>query len=210
MKKSRRAKKEKRNKAFIVIVLILFLVSSIGGVVVYYGADDQSSFTVNVEGTRYRFKVTSDQNGNAYYSVKSKDSEFTTFYPPQNLLLNIEENMQDSLINSPYFYLSIDPESENMDLLDYLRWDIRQNLPISKFFIEGMTSEYEGYTLPIVNCQNATTTIPVVILKNTNVTNITSSNNCLEMNFAPHQAMQARDMLIYLMQGIKPGVDYGN
>mgnify|MGYP006424356223 CR=1 FL=1 len=87
MKKSRRAKKEKRNKAFIVIVLILFLVSSIGGVVVYYGADDQSSFTVNVEGTRYRFKVTSDQNGNAYYSVKSKDSEFTTFYPPQNLLL---------------------------------------------------------------------------------------------------------------------------
>ncbi len=205
MKKSEKLKKEKKKKAFIVFTLVIFLVSSIGSVVVYYGNnDDQNSFTQEYNGIKYRFKLTIDGQGNPYYTVSSKESEFIAFYTPQQIFIDANPDVLNVLGSSPYFYLSIDPESENLNLLDYLRLDIRQNLPQSKFFLEGVSQETDLYNLPVINCNNATSA-PVIILKNTNTTNITSDGNCLNAEFQTQHAMQTRDLIVYTMQGIPIG-----
>ena len=205
MKKSERLKKEKRNKTFIVFTLVIFLVSSVGSVVIYYGNNnDQNSFTQNYNGIKYKFKLTTDNQGNPYYSVSSKNSDFMVFYKPEQISLDIDKDFLNVLKNSPYFYLSIDPESPNLNLLDYLRLDIKQNLPESKFFLEGISKESESYSLPVINCNNATS-VPVIILRNTNLTNITRQGNCLNVNFQIDKTMLTRDMIIYTMQGIPIG-----
>ncbi len=208
MKKSK--KREKRNKAFLVFVLIIFLVSSIGGVVVYYNTDDTNTIRMRVGDQSYRLKFTTDTVGNGYYEVSSKDHEFTAFFPPQAISLDIDDSIENSLISSPYYYLSIDPESENLDMIDYIRLDLRQNMPENKFFLDSVTEQTPLYSLPVADCRNATS-VPVVILKTTNTTtNITSAGNCLEIDFALHHATQVRDSLVYLSYGIRPGDDYAS
>lgn len=205
MKRSDKVKKEKRNKAFIVFTLVIFLVSSIGSVVIYYGNDDdQGTFTLDLESGKYKFKQSADSQGNPFYTVTSKNIEFTSFYLPQQINLKLDKDLESVLKSSPYFYLSINPESENMQVMDYLRLDIRQNMPESKFFLEGISQESALYTLPVIDCTNATS-VPVIILKNTNTTNISSSGNCLNVEFQIQNTMQVRDMIVYTMQGIPIG-----
>lgn len=205
MGKSQKEKKEKRKKAFIVFTLVIFLVSSIGSVVIYYGNnDDDNSFTLDLGTEKFKFKVQADSQGNPYYSVSSKNTEFTSFYQPQQIFLDLPKDLESVLMSSPYFYLSVNPESENMYLMDYLRLDLRQNMPESKFFLEGVTQETELYNLPVIDCNNATS-VPVIILTNTNHTNLTSTGNCLEIDFQTQHAMQARDLIVYTMQGIPVG-----
>jgi len=66
-----------------------------------------------------------------------------------------------------------------------------------------MLKESETYNLPIITCENSTLEMPVVILKQGNSTNITSNNNCINLEFEQYQLLQIRDILVYLMYGIE-------
>ena len=199
-------KKERTTKIFLGFVLIIFLISSLGSVVVFYGDNSETdTIKLSYSGKEYEFKRSSDEAGNLFYTVKTKESEFTTYFLPSQLSLNINNQTQNLLINSNYFYLSFDPEQEDLSFIDYMRYDLRNNIPVNKFFIDAVVKDNEIYNFPVITCENATFNSPVVHLKNTNSTNVSYAENCLTIEFTSNNFLQVRDTLVYLSNNINIG-----
>jgi hypothetical protein len=88
-------------------------------------------------------------------------------------------------------------------MIDFLRFDIRTNIAKSKFFYESVTLQKEGYTvLPVADCRNATATVPVVILRNSTTTSVSSEGSCVTINYAQNDIIRIRDSIVYLTYGI--------
>ena len=199
-------KKERRNKIFLGFVLSIFLISSLGSVVIYYGDDsDQDSFTLIFSDKEYKFNRLSDDSGNLYYNVLYDNEDFLVYYLPYQISLDVENETQDLIRNSNYFYLSFDPHQEDLSLVDYMRFDLKNNMPSTKFYVDAVTQESELYNFPIISCDNSTINTPVIVLENTNTTNISLSNNCLNIEFTNYDFLTVRDMLVYLSNNINIG-----
>lgn len=201
----RRDKVEKRNRIIIGVVLSLFMLSSLGSVVLYYGNSDSDTnkFTLELSNGKYQFVRKQDSVGNLYYEVTSDNKAFNVFYVPEQLsALNVSQDTINQIKNFYYFYLTFDPEEPDLTYVDYLRFDLRNNIPQTRYFQDAVTKSSDIYNLPIITCQNATSQTPVIILKQGNSTNITSTNNCINLEFAQYQLLHVRDLLVYLMHGI--------
>ena len=204
-----RKKKKNSNsqKMFLAFVAIIFLVSSVGSVVLYSGNNnDPDSFSLDLSNGKYKFNRRSDTNGNFYYDVSSKEGiEFSTFYLPDRLYLEFAKDTQSLIQNSNYFYLTFDPSQEDLSTIDFIRFEVRENIPSSKFFIDSVINADPIYSFPIIDCNNATLESPVVYIKSADSTNINYEDYCLEIEFAPQNTLQVRDSLVYLLQGIDIG-----
>lgn len=202
---SKREKIEKRNKIIIGVVLSLFMLSSLGSVILYYGnsESDTNKFTLDLSNGKYQFVRKQDSVGNLYYEVSSENTGFNVFYVPEQLnTIEISQDTINQIKNSYYFYLTFDPEESDLTSIDYLRFDLKNNIPQTKYFQDAVTKSSDIYNLPIITCQNATFQTPVIILKQGNSTNITSANNCINLEFEQYQLLHVRDLLVYLMHGI--------
>lgn len=202
----KRKNRENKNKAFLSVILVIFLVSSLGGVILYQPTEtNENSFKLDLENGKYEFNRKLDTAGNPYYEVNKDDISFTSFYTPDQIGLSIPEDIQLILKNSNYFYLTFDPKEIDLSLIDYLRYELKNNIPISKFFIDSVLEENDIYQLPIITCNNASITTPVINIKSSNLTNIEMTNNCITIEFAQQNTLQVRDSLVYLMHGINIG-----
>ena len=202
---SKREKIEKRNRIIIGVVLSLFMLSSLGSVILYYGNSDSDTnkFTLDLSNGKYQFVRKQDSVGNLYYEVSSDNTIFNVFYVPDQLnTRDIDQNVITQIKDTYFFYLTFDPEESDLTYVDYLRFDLRNNIPQTRYFQDAVTKPSDTYNLPIITCQNATFQTPVIIMKQGNSTNITSTNNCINLEFAQYQLLQIRDMLVYLMHGI--------
>jgi hypothetical protein len=204
-----RKKKKNSNsqKMFLAFVAIIFLISSVGSVVLYSGNNnDPESFSIDLSNGKYKFDRRTDTYGNYYYDVTSKEgADFDAFYLPDKLYLDIPKDAQSLIQNSNYFYITFDPTQEDLSTVDFVRFEVRNNAPSSKFFIDSVISENSIYSFPILDCSNATINSPVVFLKSSNDTNINYENYCLEIEFVPQSTLQIKDALVYLLQGIDIG-----
>lgn len=197
---------EKRNKIIIGIFLTIFMVSSIGSVVVYYGNDTEETNTVTYtfSGVDYTFTLKQDTLGNTYYEVDSEADSFTAYYLPQQLSsLGLDEIALSKMKNSQYFYLTFDPYDENIQYIDWMRYDLSRNTVSNKFFLDGVLKETDNYILQKVTCGNASDQVPVIVLKESNNTNISISGNCITLEFPSYDTLKARDILVYSMRGIE-------
>ncbi len=195
---------EKRNRIIIGVVLSLFMLSSLGSVILYYGNSDSDSnkFTLDLSNGKYQFVRKQDNSGNLYYEVSSDNTKFNVFYAPEQLTLDINKDILDQIKDTYFFYLTFNPEEPDLTYVDYLRFDLRNNIPKTKYFQDAILKESETYNLPIVTCENATLQTPVIVLKQGNSTNVTEADNCINLEFAPYQLLQVRDILVYLMHNI--------
>jgi hypothetical protein len=201
-------KREQRNKTFLVFVLVIFLVSSLGSVVVYYGgnSDTSNKFTMEFNNKKYTFEPKADSTGNLFYEVTTEDNiVFQSYLQPQAIFLEMDDLTKETIRDSNYFYITFDPEKENLDYIDFIRFDVRNNIPDTKFFADAITKESSVYNLPVITCENATFSTPVIVLNVENTTDIKMNNNCINIDFSQTSVLPVRDMLVYLMQGVDIG-----
>ncbi len=204
---SKKEKNEKRKKMIIGIIVTIFLISSLAAVVLYRTDDnsdyDPNKFTLNLSNGDYTFSRKVDNQGIAYYDVSFNQDSFTAFFIPQQLSdIKIEQSSVDLLKNSIFYYISFDPEQEGLTYIDFIRFELANEFPNNKYFSEGVTKPSLTYPLPILDCNNATTEVPVIILKTSNVTQITSSENCITFEFLQYDVLRIRDLLVYSSRGI--------
>ncbi len=203
---SKREKIEKRNKIIIGVVLSLFMLSSLLG---FLGNNsnsdsDTNKFTLELSNGKYQFVRKQDSIGNLYYEVTSDNKIFNVFYVPDQLnTIDIDQNIVNQIKDSHFFYLTFDPDETDLTYVDYLRFDLRNNIPQTKYFQDAVLKPSDIYNLPIITCENATLQTPVIIIKQGNSTNITMTNNCINLEFAQYQLLQIRDLLVYSMHGIE-------
>jgi hypothetical protein len=202
--KRRNDAKEKRNKVFIGIIVAIFMISSIAGVVLYRsdGNVNQNTQTLTLGGKDYNFEQKLDEFKNPYYFVSDNTDQFNVYYMPQQLSSIMDNVTQDYLKNLNYFYIGFSPNDENIQFIDYLRFDLRKNLPQSVYFADAVTEKSEKYNLPVVSCANASVSSPVVLLKSSNVTEISAKGNCVSISFVQYDSLRIRDLFVYLLRGI--------
>ncbi|MFH2019958.1 MAG: hypothetical protein ABIJ34_00960 [archaeon] len=201
---AKKKKNDSNSKFFLVVVLVIFLVSSIASVVLYRNNDEDNSFTYDTPGGKMKFTRMADSKGNYYFEISSKDRKFLGYFLPDTIGINIDNQTKNLIRSSPYFYLTFDPDSSELSFIDYLRFDLRKNIPSEKFFIDSITNSSLTYNLPIIDCRNATRTVPVINLKSTNsTTSITSDNGCVNIEFSKLSALRIRDTLVYLVNNIE-------
>lgn len=195
-------KKERKNKMLVLFMLIIFVLSTVGSVVIYY-SNGEETLTRTYGENKYKFVSKSDELGNMFYEVSYKDEKFTTFFLPENLALNLDENTKNIIKNANYFYFAFDPNDESVQLMDYLRFDLRNNLPTGKFFFDSLVDNSTLYNLPKVTCQNSTVIAPVIIVKSSNVTKVENLNSCINIELNSQSVLQVRDSLVYVLNGVE-------
>ncbi|MEK6916718.1 MAG: hypothetical protein AABW92_03150 [Nanoarchaeota archaeon] len=200
----KKEKQEKKNRAFIVFILVIFLVSSLGSVVIDFGGSGTDSFTLtSSSGEKYKFKAETDSAGNQYYLGSSGENKFISYYNPSQLSIDVSDTAKKILKESNIFYITFDPEQNNLNILDYLRYDIEKNIVPSKLQINVITKESLLYELPVITCENATLNSPVIEFKNSNLTNISvTTDYCISAEFNSNTALQVRDALVYMINGL--------
>ncbi|MBT4824066.1 hypothetical protein HN695_03190 [Candidatus Woesearchaeota archaeon] len=169
---SRHKKKEKRyfNKKNIVGLFIAFImVSSLlamweGGVVEKY-----NGFKIKTDGISLQTKI----NG-----------EWVDFgYSPSNLDdMDVSSEAMLTLENSNMVYFTFDPEDKLLSDIELTRMILGESLEknFNIYAPSGVTEQIEPYAaLPLIDCSNATSTIPVVYFKYLNETKISIENNCI-------------------------------
>jgi len=132
---SKREKREKRNKIIIGVILSVFMLSSLGSVILYYGNSDSDTnkFTLELSNGKYQYVRKQDTVGNLYYEVTSDNTMFNVFYLPDQLTsLDFDESAMNQIKNSYFFYLTFNPDEVDLTYVDYLRFDLRNNMPQTK------------------------------------------------------------------------------
>lgn len=207
---TKKAKRESQNKVFIGVIITIFMVSSIAGIVLYRAdntpAAGQNKATLTLSGKPYVFETKIETSGSPYYSVTEGSSlPFKVYFLPQQLSsLKMSDESQSLVMDSAFYYVSFDPEDPAINYLDFIRFEVRNNLPAGRYFVDAVTQESESYNLPVMGCDNSTAEAPVIILGvNTNATQINQTGNCLKISFAQYDMFRVRDSLIYLSRGIE-------
>jgi hypothetical protein len=195
-------KKKNNSKALVLFMLIIFVLSTVGSVVVYY-SNGQSTVTKTYSGTRYKFKPNTDSIGNMYYQVTYDDDEFISYFLPEAISLQLDDGVKSLIKSSSYFYFAFRPNDTNAQLIDFLRFDIRNSLPAGRFFIDSVTEADPRYSLPLMTCSNATASAPVMVFKSGNVTKVEKSGYCVNVEFSREATLQLRDSFVYLLNGVE-------
>jgi hypothetical protein len=180
------------------------MVSSIAGVVLYRSEGNVSldAQTLTLGGKDYNFEQKLDEFGNPFYQVSDKTDTFYVYYLPSQLSYIIDNETQDYMRAMNFFYLSFYANDTNIQFLDYLRFDMRKNLPATVYFADAVREESDKYVLPVATCKNASFQTPVLLLESSNKTKISMKNGCILMGFAQYDALRVRDSFVYLFRGI--------
>jgi hypothetical protein len=197
------AAKEKRTKIFIGVIIAIFMVSSIAGVVLYRSDNNtgQNTQTISVGGKDYSIEQKIDGYNNPYFLMTSKTDSFSAYYLPGQLSYIMDNATQSYIKGMNYYYITFRPNDTGLQMIDYVRFDLRQNLQQSMYFADAVTERSDKYPLPVVNCMNATASSPVVLLESANRTNVSMKGNCITIDFAQYDALRIRDAFIYLSRG---------
>ena len=165
-------KKEKRffNKKNIVGLFIAFImVSSLlamweGGVVEKY-----NGFKIKTDGRTLQTKI----NGEWI------DFEYT---PSALEEMDVSQEAMLTLKNSNMIYFTFDPDDKLIKEIELTRMVLGESLEkdFNIYTPSGVTEQIEPYeTLPLIDCNNATSFIPVMYFKYLNETKITMEDNCI-------------------------------
>jgi len=201
---SRKDKRDRQKQIIIGVVIFIFVISSIAYVVLYRTDNTNTDrFTLNLSNGDYEFNTVVDKYGSLIYTVsKGKDTFQVNTLPQQLSSIKIDSQSKFRISSSNYFYFTFSPNDTGLRDIDYIRFNLRNNLPTQKYFQDGVTSPSDIYQLPIVRCNNATMFTPVIIFRTANITEITTSGNCVDVNFASYDRSRIKDLFVYLLRGI--------
>ncbi|MEM2130917.1 MAG: hypothetical protein QXM96_01945 [Candidatus Woesearchaeota archaeon] len=192
-------KNQKLLRLSLFVVIAIFILSTLASVLLYrQDFETENSIKLNFSDKIYEFKLRNNQNS-YYYEVQSNDKKekFVSYFLPYEVInQNFDKEFLKKL-NNENFYLAFDPEDNEIQNIEFIRFDLSQNQG-NKIVISGILNQSDKYPfLPLVDCKN--TTMPILILKSSNVSSTYLINeNCYEINFVKFETLKIRDLLVYL------------
>jgi len=193
-------KNRKDNKKMLVIIFAIIVTLSMVGSI--FGIILDNYQTNKIKYGKYSF--TSTNAGT--YNVKINGKMMTFQYFPSELeRIPFDAGIKDKLLNSQAFVLLFDPVQSNdsLQFIDLMRYELPNQ--ISKQVIFGITRESDKYIMPVLSCDNATATVPFVIVHdsiNTSITFDPLNNNCIIMNARLLDVIAAQDRMVYTLNGV--------
>ncbi len=193
----RRSEKKKKHAQLIFgLFVVALMVFSAFGFVMSYSSGSGSTYKYG----DYTFRST-EQGLKA--KIGGKTSYFTSF-PGDLEDIELPASVAASLSNTKMVYLTSDPDSRffrDIGLVEYYFQDELNDL----FGIYGVISitKNSTYQLPVISCSDATASVPVLYLMQSNETKISFEDNCIMVE-APSQSVFVRlkDRIIFSLLGV--------
>lgn len=190
--------KKKRNYArFVLIIVAVVVVVSMVFSSVLIGMDDNGPTPSKYNDFKFQF-----QNGQ--WSTAINNYEMNFYHHPAEIE-DIEIPNSENL-NSPLIYITFDPNATNEYLdLSRLKLDLTSQLT-NIYFSHGVTRPSKQYPLPIITCQNASASIPVVYFQKSNDTYIEYDHNCYILHAQSNMDyLTLTERIIYQFTGVING-----
>ncbi len=205
-RRERREKKKKRRRTIISLILLFLMVFgfTLASIIVNrpQGTSTaqqprQGGNTVSYNG--YEFEFTGD-----YYKADIQDKERNFLFTPLDTQgIEMPAQARQSLQNAPVYILTFNPNSSDIQSIELARYQITRNL--DKRVVAAVTRNSSQYTLPIITCDNATPSNPVIYLNSENQTNINYKNGCVTINGLEGDLIRATEKVIYEILGVING-----
>ena len=163
-----KAEKKKLKKELLwgIFIAVIMISSTIG--FIYSGG---SSDYVYKE--KFKFKAT-DSN-TFIYSASAKQQFVFRYLPPQ-----VEDLNLSTKIDTPMIYLSFNPNSSNLDMIELMRFELFEDFKkLGIHAVQGVLVNDSVYALPVITCKNASVSSPVIIFSSSNETKITEARGCV-------------------------------
>jgi hypothetical protein len=135
--------------------------------------------------------------------INGKDIQFS--YLPADLeKMNISSEVTEKLLGSKVIYMTFNPNTRHVAEFELMRFELAENLAnlFGIYAMAGITENSTAYSQPIVDCGNATATLPVVSIADANETDSRVEGDCVVLETDQHSAMALKDKLVYEMLGI--------
>ena len=129
------------------------------------------------------------------------------FYFPEDLKTTNVSLLTSTITQSRSVYITSHPNSTFASPISGIEFEMTRLLD-SRYntFLEVGFTDANAYDIPIINCEDATAFLPVVLFNFSNSTSgITEDNNCIVVNFASQTTFDRfRDKIIYELLEIEP------
>ena len=183
-----------KNKALVwTIFVALIMITSVIGFL-YVSQGEEAGITYN----DHKFA-----RKNNMFSYEQDGKEFLFRYFP-NELESISNLTDLSGLKKPMIYLTFDPNSTLVQPIDLLRFELSNDLPnLNVYLKQGVTSESDTYSLPVIDCKDASSGTPVIKIVKANETSITKEDNCFLFSAKnDYDLARQKDLIVYILLGI--------
>lgn len=190
--------KKDRKSLYMSIVIAIIMISSAFAVILHGFGDSSESLRYG----KYKFKLT---NLGFLVKIDGKEYLFENF-PSDVDSLNVSSGIKEAVSNSIALIITSDPNSsykQEIALASYNIQTVLSNMDkqVGNAFIT------EGYKLPVFTCENATSSVPIVYIQESNVTEAAISGNCINLYFDSSYSLQrVSSAFLFNILGIIDGV----
>ncbi len=169
-----RKKHEKKNKMglWVAIFIAFIMLSSTIGYVFKGGSKEKYN--------DFSFSRTDD--GTWYTKVNGKQLAFH-YFPSDLEDINLSSEIVDKIKNTNMIYFTYDPESRYREDIAMLSFELTNILwqDFKIYATNGLTKN-NTFNAPVINCNNATITTPVIYFNESNQTEIHLNSDCIVLN----------------------------
>ena len=207
-REQREKAREQRNQRIMSLVLVFLMIGSIAGIAAYNmgGSSGGQQQTIGEYDVVIRQRPSFFQPDTSIDAiVMTTDDKDVVFYsfPDMNSNIQKEGNLTDVLYNKSMVVLSgFETDELNKQLIDLLRYHVYMNAPESTQIGSALSTPDNSSQIPVITCENATVSQPVVMLSIGNKTQITSTDSCVDIVFTQQQTRLIRDKLLYSLYGV--------
>jgi len=193
----KRNNREKINKVILSVIIAVVMVSSIIGFL--YGTNgNENILKYDIKNKTYSFI-----RENNMYILAIDKQKIGFYYLPFDINFNMSDEISDKIRTSKAVYITFNPETAYGEYIDVARFDLTNGLAGKNIYpVNGITANNAKYNLPIVNCENATSFIPVIFMKDSNQTSLSIENNCIKFEGKNIDFIKFRDLVLYKLYGI--------
>ncbi|MFH1133412.1 MAG: hypothetical protein V1735_02900 [Nanoarchaeota archaeon] len=187
-------RRQKKNKTIVwlTVAIAIIMVTSIAG----YFTDEM---TEKKRYGRYSFTVRED---GIYTQVNSTWLKFR-YYPDKLQEIPLDKEVMAQLMQARAVMITFEPGAEDGATVDLLRLEMSKEMPalFGTYVVMGVTNN-SNLLLPEVTCQNATSYMPVLYLKDTGNVSVTAQDGCIILQGDKQGLAIAKDRLYYTYLGI--------
>lgn len=129
---------------------------------------------------------------------------FFTSLPDRLENIAVENSVKKLFKETPVITISYNPNSEDAELLGYAQFSFEdRSIKIGKPIVINALTNSTGYSLPEMNCANATQTSPILVFEKSNETSAQLKNDCVTIKYSSQQDLfEVVDKLVYIVAGV--------
>ncbi len=189
------SKQEQRTSAIWVLFIAFIMLSSVIGYAIFGGSTQKQKYG------KYQF-IRTDQG---WVTKVDNQKILFDYHPLEVESINLTQGIINSIKNTSMIYLTFDPEQSYLEYIDLARFQLTE-LFWTFFNIypeNAITKPSLKYNLTVINCSNATATVPVLFFKQSNETGFYKKDNCILLQAKQgYEFLALKDRLLYGLLGI--------